>query len=165
MADWTPYLQTGEDLRWEGRPAPRCHTFRHWRLSLAGAMLLALLGGWHGAAVPLGAPLLPAMLVLAVAVVAVFLLLALPLWQRLTWESIFYAISDRRLLVARGRRIDVIPLQDITTVRIDLHGAELGTLSVEVANGPTATLFCLEHPRIAAQLLRKVEIPLTAKAL
>jgi hypothetical protein len=153
MADWNPHLHAGETLRWEGRPAPRCHTFRYWRFSLAGAVLLALLGGWQGAAVPMGAPNLPALMVFPMAIFALVLLLGLPLWQRWTWETIFYAITDQQLLFATGRRVHAIPLRTITAVRLDYQGAELGTLYVYWSTALPLVLSCLEYPQTPAQLL------------
>jgi hypothetical protein len=154
MVDWNKHLQADEKLRWEGRPAPRCHTFRYWRFSLAGAFLLALLGGWQGAAVQLGAPHLPGWLVLSLAVLALLLFLGLPLRQRLTWDGIFYAVTDHRLLMTAGRRVNAIPLATITAVHLQAQGDELGTLRVERSDGPPLTLSCLEYPRIPAALLQ-----------
>ena len=44
-ATW-PALQPGETLCWEGRPAPRCYTFRHWRHALFGLLLCAFCTVW-----------------------------------------------------------------------------------------------------------------------
>jgi hypothetical protein len=154
MADWFPQLLAGEQICWEGRPAPRCYTFRYWRFSLTGAVILFLLGGWQGVAVPMGAPQPPVWLIFAVAELAFLLLLGLPLWQRFAWESIFYAITERRLLVRDWRRVKAIPLATITAVTLDNQGAELGTLKVDLADGPPLTLACLEYPRIPEGMLK-----------
>jgi hypothetical protein len=160
MVDWKTYLRTDEVLRWEGRQAPRCYTFRYWRFSLAGVFMLMLLGGWQGGAVPMGAPPLPGVVVLFLAVLALLFLLGLPLRQRLAWERVFYAIGDRQLLLAEGGRIVAIPLEAITAVRLDGQGAELGTLHIERADGTPVILSCLEYPRVPAALLRPDRAPM-----
>ena len=61
--DWNPHLEPGETVRWEGRPAPRCYTFRNWKHSLVGLLLLILTGFWQvmsfGLARDYGLPLIP----------------------------------------------------------------------------------------------------------
>jgi hypothetical protein len=116
--------------------------------------MLFLLGGWQGAAVPLGAPQLPVWLIFAVAELALLLLLGLPLWQRFAWESIFYAITEHRLLVKDWRKVSVIPLATIIAVHLRAQGEELGTLRVERSDGPPLILCCLEYPRVPAAMLR-----------
>jgi hypothetical protein len=159
MIDWNEYLHADERVLWEGRPAPRCHTLRYWRFSLVGAFMLMLLGGWQGAAVPMGAPQLPALILLSLAGCALVLLLGLPLRQRLAWETIFYAITDRQLLIAAGRRVAAMPLDTIAAVHLETQGEELGTLRLERSVGPPLTLSCLEYPRVPADLLKQAGHP------
>ena len=42
-----PTLLSGESLQWEGRPAPRCYTFRQWRHALFGVVLTIVCGVWE----------------------------------------------------------------------------------------------------------------------
>jgi hypothetical protein len=158
--DWTPYLLPGETLRWQGRPAPRCYTFRNWRHSIFGLLLLAFslfgLGiGWRlsgeydlGPWLWLPAPFLAAGLYLAVG----HLLLA-----RLQWEKVFFAISDRRLIVLKGtgNRSDSL-LSEISHFRLNRLGETLGTLEVHTeGGGRPLSLCCIEMPQIPIRYLKE----------
>lgn len=39
-------LSEGETLLWQGRPAPRCYTFRHWLQALIGSVLFLASSFW-----------------------------------------------------------------------------------------------------------------------
>ena len=43
---WLPLLPE-ENLRWEGRPAPLCYTFRQWRHALFGLFLTGICSVWQ----------------------------------------------------------------------------------------------------------------------
>ena len=53
--NWHPWLEDDETVVWEGRPAPRCFTFRNWKHSLVGILLLLLGSWWEMVAVQLQA--------------------------------------------------------------------------------------------------------------
>ena len=39
-------LEEDETLLWQGRPAPRCYTFRNWKLAAAGTALFLACSFW-----------------------------------------------------------------------------------------------------------------------
>ena len=44
--DWQWPLAEGETLLWQGRPAPRCYTFRNWKFAAAGTALFLACSFW-----------------------------------------------------------------------------------------------------------------------
>ncbi len=171
--NWDGYLQSGETIRWEGRPAPRCFTFRNWRHSLFGILLLLLAVYWqiigYQLSLSYDSPLIswiPFPFLLAGLYLAVgHLVLA-----RLEWDRVFYAATDRRLLAVGGlfrSRFQSIPLAEVNYFRIKPLGKELGTVRVHCAETPAALTFsCLEHPRRLTDLIEEAmsangfEVPL-----
>lgn len=156
-----PALAVDEEIRWEGRPAPRCYTFRRWRHSIFGIIFLVLSGYWQLLGLEMSkeydsvwlawlpAPFLCMGLYLAVG----HLFLA-----RLEWNHVYYAITDRRLLVRSGLlkcRIESLELSQITYFRLLHQGEQLGTLRVHKGQEKLLTLHCLEHPRQATVLLEE----------
>jgi len=162
--DWSLWLDHDENVLWEGRPAPRCFTFRHWQKSLFGGVILlvALWWQWAGiglvgeqrqwwwAVVPL--PFVALGLWLSVGRLAV---------ARLEWERVFYALTDQRLLVQCGvwrARLIALPCEQLSYARLTPLGEQLGHLYVE-AGTRRLTLSCLEHPD---KLYRCVEARINA---
>ncbi len=158
-SNW-PQLQAGEALRWEGRPAPRCYTFRAWRHALFGSLLALFCGLWmwmgYGQMRETGW-LWPIVLPLPFLVYALWLAGGQLLAARLEWNNVAYAITDRALLVRKGLvrpREAVLPLERLTWFRLQPHGEELGTLQVRGGEGdPLLVLHCIEYPRRPAELL------------
>jgi len=152
--DWSPHLDAGERVLWEGCPAPRCYTFRHWRRSLwplAGVAAVPLL--WLS--VPQGFWRL--FLSGAAAGAALCCSAGVFVSARLRWPTVFYAVSDRALLVSEGRfrnRLVRLPLAAIETVEVARHGPELATVRVGAQGGEGVTLCWLEHFRTPLALLQ-----------
>ena len=155
-----PQLQEGETLRWEGRPAPRCYTFRQWRHTAFGGLLTAFCAVWLW--MGLGQMretgwLWPILLPPPFLVYALWLAVGQLLSARLEWNNVAYAITDRRLLVRGGvlsPRETTLALERLTWFRLQPHGEELGSLRVHGAEGdPVMFLHCLEYPRCPAELL------------
>lgn len=154
-------LADGEEIRWEGRPAPRCYTFRHWRHSIFGLLFLSICSYWQILGLELSKEYdaiwlawLPAPFVLLGFCLAIGRLLQ----ARLEWNHVYYAITDRRLLVKCGllkRRIDSLQLSEITYFSLLHQGEQLGTLRVHVGKEKSLTLHCLEYPRQATDLLEQ----------
>jgi len=159
---WEPFLEAGEVVEWEARPAPRCFTFRHWRQALfglvflAGCLLWLLLGArvaadygrfWSG--------LLPIPFV----AIGCYLAFSPLLVARLEWEQVFYALTDRRLIALRGirrQRPVAVDLQEILYFKMKKQGEELATLQVHARpEDPVLFLHCVEHPFVIADLLEK----------
>lgn len=158
---WDHALAAGEEIRWEGRPAPRCYTFRHWRHSVFGLIFLAICSYWQALGVEMSKEYeLPWLVWLPVPFVLMGLYLAFGhLFQaRLEWEHVYYAITDRRLLVKCGllqRRIESLELSEITYFSLLPHGEQLGTLRVHGGDDRVLRLHCIEHPRQATDLLEE----------
>jgi len=81
----------------------------------------------------------------------------------LEWNHVYYAITDRRLLVHRGflkQRIESLELSEITYFSLHRQGEQLGTLRVHKGQEKPLTLHCIEHPRRATDLLEEAMGPL-----
>ncbi|MBE0595919.1 MAG: PH domain-containing protein [Desulfuromonadales bacterium] len=158
--DWTPVLQPGESLRWEGRPAPTCFCFRNWRHSFYGSLLLVFSVYWLVIGVPLRAVFghwllgwAPAPFVL----VGLYLSIGHLVHARLEWEKVFYAVTDRRILVRRGffrPRLQSLPLRELTGFAFQPLGADLGSFRLTGSHSPRAlALTCIDHPGRLTSLL------------
>ena len=158
-----PILQPGEALQWEGRPMPRCYTFRRWRHALFGVVLTVICGVWEVLGVQQAAeqgwPWL-AWLPLPFLAYALWLALGQLVAARLEWSRVAYAVTDRRVLVRGGfvrRREAELPLERLTWFRLQPFGEELGTLQIRGGEGdPVLFLHCIEYPRRPAALLERV---------
>jgi hypothetical protein len=153
-------LDEGEAILWQGRPAPRCYTFRHWLQALIGTVLFFASSFWFMVGVQLvksgefSALLLLAPLILAV--VAFFVGPGQLILARLRWEKIFYALTDRRLLVRNrllGQKILTFNLVDYKQHKQKKYGKQLVSLRLAFRNRPAIILECLEHPELFLQHL------------
>ena len=160
-------LDVGEEVCWEGRPAPRCYTFRHWKHSIFGFVFLAICSCWQILGFSLADEYeLPWLVWLPLPFVLLGLYFSVGhlLQARLEWNRVYYAITDRRLLSQRGLwrlHTDEMKLEEVTYFSLHQQGAELGTLHVYQDKEKKLVLHCLEHPRKATDLLEKVIKPVT----
>ncbi len=151
--DWSDLLQEGEVLRWEAKPAPRCFTFRNWRRSVMGVLLLLLAVFWEMVGLSAGAfyslPLLgwiPVPFIFA----GLYYSLGHLIVARLEWDRTYYGLTDRRILIQQGllrnRRMGVA-LENIRYFEFKPHGEELASVRI-AGSEPTRDLHivCLEHP-------------------
>lgn len=152
--DWSVQLEPGEVVCWEARPAPRCYVFRHWRQSVLGLLLLLLSTWWQAVAYQLGqffGWLWLAWVPLPFVLLGFYFAIGHLLLSRLEWEHVFYALTNRRLLVQRGlfrRRVASLLLDEIDYFQLHSLGEHLGTLRVSGGRpGRTLHLCCIEHPR------------------
>ena len=165
-------LTAGEDIRWEARPAPRCYTFRHWRHSIFGTLILLVCGFWQYLGIEMSVEYELAWLVwlpTPFLLFAFYLAIGHLLQARLEWNHVYYAITDRRLITQRGllkRRTDTMNLSEITYLTLHQQGDQLGTLRVYKGKEQQLVLHCIEHPGGAAQLRatllfnwRRIHIP------
>lgn len=154
-------LSAGEVVRWEGRPAPRCYTFRHWKHSIFGGIFLAICTYWQILGFPLAAEYGIAWLVwlpVPFVLLGIYFSVGHLLQARLEWNRVYYAITDRRLLAQRGLwrvRTETMALKDMTYFSLNWQGEHLGTLRVCQGKEKQLTLHCLEHPRKATDLLEQ----------
>lgn len=158
--DWSALLHEGEVLRWEAKPAPRCFTFRNWRRSVFGILLLLLAVYWEAVGLSVGAAYsLPFLGWIPVPFIFAGLYLSLGhlLVARLEWDRVFYALTNRRILVRRGllrRRQLVLELEDLRYYSIRRHGEELASISVVGGDPPvTLSIPCLEYPERLTSVL------------
>ncbi len=154
-------LAVGEDVCWEGRPAPRCYTFRHWKHSIFGSIFLAICTYWQilgfSLAVEYGVSWLVWVPVPFV-MLGIYFSVGHLLQSRLEWNRVYYAITDRRLLTQRGLwrlHTEAMELKDMTYFSLLRQGEELGTLRVYQGQEQRLILHCLEHPRKATDILER----------
>lgn len=120
----------GEALLWAGRPDPAALARRRWPVAVTGLFLLAFTVAWSvgaaeitaivwrdGGAEPFDAMLRDSVLpaaALANSVLALAMLSA-PLWAALGAGRTVYAVTDRRAMIVRGRRVDSCAGADMTS--------------------------------------------------
>ena len=154
-------LTDGEVIRWQGRPAPRCYTFRHWRHSLFGGLFLVLSGFWEVLGLEMATATSLhwlAWLPLPFLLLGVYFSVGHLVQVRLEWNQVLYLMTDRRLLVQRGLFASTIIEMDlaaITYFSMHRHGEQLATLRVYQGQARKVVLHCLEHPQLAAALLEE----------
>lgn len=153
-------FEADECLRWEGRPAPRCFTFRNWRHSLFGCLLLVVSVYWQIVGLQLGKTYqLPIItwIPLPVLLASLYLSVGHLLLARLEWERVFYAVTDRRIVVRRGlfgQRLRDLSLDEVRFFRLHPLGEQLGTVRIHSGKDrKPLTLCCIEHPRNLTNLL------------
>ena len=164
--DWSSYLDPGENIAWEGRPAPRCFTFRHWKTYLFGLLLLLLSVYWIMVGVQIEAvyavPLI-SWIPFFLLIYALYLSLGRFILSRLEWEKVFYAVTDRRVLSVRGilrPRFESLFLKDMTHFDLQPFGKELSSIHISAADRPRSISFhCIEHPGL---VVVRLESALTA---
>lgn len=153
--DWSWPLAEGETLLWQGRPAPRCYTFRNWKLSAAGTILFLACSFW----MLLGLELVEAehysvllVLITLPLVVATFFLgpgqLLLARWR---WEKLFYAVTDQRVLVRDGlltEQFRAFALEEISDWQQRCFGEHLASIRILRGDDAPQILACLEHPQL-----------------
>jgi len=163
--DWQAYLADGEEVRWCGRPAPRCFTFRHWPHSIFGVLLLPLalvwLDGGRALAESRGEVVWGLLPWLGIGL-ALYFLGGHLLLARLAWEGTFYAITDRRVLATGGwpvKRVRDLPLDQLRNLKLRPRGRDLGSLLLAGARPEERlALVCLEHPAKAIALLEEAVV-------
>ena len=156
--DWQWSLAESETLLWQGRPAPRCYTFRNWKPALAGTVLFLACSFW----MMLGLQLVETgeysnLLVLMTLplVVVTFLLgpgcLILARWR---WEKICYALTDRRILLRDGllqARFRGYPADGISGWQQKRFGEQLASIRILRGEESPVIFACLEHPQLLTQ--------------
>ena len=148
-------LDEGETLLWQGRPAPRCYTFRHWLQATIGTLIFLASSFWLMVGIQLVRQqhysrlllLVPALLVAG----AFFVGPGQLILARMRWEKIFYALSDQRLLVRKrlfGHKCFSYRLNDYRHYKTKKYGKKLFSLRISFRNSAPVILECLEHPEL-----------------
>lgn len=157
-------LEDGESILWQGRPAPRCYTFRHWLQATIGTILYLASCFWLMVGVQLvryeGYSWWLAVAPFLLALAAFFVGPGQLILARLRWEKIFYALTDRRLLVRNrmfGAKTFSYQLCDYKKIKKKRYGQELYSLRLSFQGSPPIVLECLEHPENLLMHLPKNE--------
>lgn len=151
--DWS--LNEGESVLWQGRPAPRCYTFRHWVQALIGSVLFLATSFWLMVGIQLIRAenyswwLLPVPILL---VLGSFLVgPAQLILARLRWEKIYYMLTDQRLLIRNSllsRRVRSYQIEDYRYYKTKKYGKRLLSLRLSFLNSKVVILECIEHPEL-----------------
>jgi hypothetical protein len=153
--DWTWPLADGETLLWQGRPAPRCYTFRNWKLSAAGTALFLACSFWMMLGIQLvetsNYSLLLVLITIPLVIATFFLGPGQLLLARWRWEKLFYAVTDQRILVRDGlltEQFRAFARKEISGWQQRRFGENL--VSIRILRGDEAPqiLACLEHPQL-----------------
>ncbi len=146
MLKWS--LEKNEDLLWQGRPAPRCYLMRHWRgqivciVALVVSVFMFVQAIRHDfSAITIILLLLLVLLFLAAGPVRLILL-------RLRWETVFYAVTDRRLLIQCGgeQQTTSYPLANLQTIATRSYTEHLADIQLTFMDSSAIVLECLEEP-------------------
>jgi hypothetical protein len=167
-------LERDETISWQGRPAPRCYTFRNWQHSLFGAIILIASFCWLLYGVKLGNEYQQALygwIPVPFLLVGMYLSFGHLILSRLEWEHVFYALTNRRLLAVKGllkRRIESLSIDDVIWFQLSPHGEQLGTVRIRFRDlEQKMVVSCVEYPRKLTDLLEaameKNGIDITAK--
>ncbi len=160
VLDWQWPLEDGETLLWEGRPAPRCYTFRNWKLALAGVALFLACSFW----LMLGYQLVEvenhsSLLMLIPIPLVLFSFFIGPgqlLIARHRWEKIFYALTDQQVLVRDGLfspHIRSFPSDQILNWQQKKYSEQLASIRILFAGDTDLIFHCLEQPQNLLQHL------------
>jgi len=146
-------LEDGESVLWQGRPAPRCYTFRHWLQATVGTILFLASCFWLMVGIQLvqsqGYSWWLAFAPLLLAVAGFFVGPGQLILARLRWEKIFYALTDQRLLVRNQlfcSKTHPYQLCDYKKMKRKQYGRELFSIRLSFKGSPPVVLECLEHP-------------------
>lgn len=159
MLDWEQFTAQDETIIWQARPAPRCFTFRRWKHALFGALVLAMSLWWLVTGYGLmaqGESILWAVVPIPFLLVGCYLSVGQLVLARLEWERVFYALTERQLLVQCGLLRSRMISFDLTTLSYQCLyplGEQLGTFYLE-AGTRRITLSCIEYPH---ELYRRLE--------
>jgi hypothetical protein len=153
MLDWQ--VKEAETILWQGRPAPRCYTFRHWLQAAIGTIIFLACSFWLMVGIQLVKQQdYPQLLLLVPTLLVVGAFLVGPgqlILARMRWEKIFYALTDQRLLVRNrlfGSQCSAYPLDDFRHYKTKKYGKNLLSLKIIFRNRAPVILECLEYPEL-----------------
>jgi len=153
QGDFQWSLADGETVLWQGRPAPRCYTFRHWLQATFGTILYLASCFWLMIGVELvrsqGYSWWLAVAPFLLALAAFFVGPGQLILARLRWEKVFYALTDQRLLVRNrmfGSKTFSYQICDCKKIKKKRYGQKLYSLRFSFHGSPPVVLECLEHP-------------------
>lgn len=145
----------GENILWQGRPAPRCYTFQYWKQALAGATLFLASSFWLMLALELiedGQPFWLALLPLPLIIGSFFfgpLQIILARWR---WAKVFYHLTDKALYLSESKSAQ---LSEIIEIKVKKKGEHLASLRVAVEYSDPLIIHCIEQPDSLLALLKE----------
>jgi hypothetical protein len=142
-----------EKILWQGRPAPRCYTFRLWKQALAGSVFFLVSSFWLMLALQLVADGQPWWLVCLPTPLVVASLVFGPLQillARWSWGRIFYRLSETRLYFAQDQYLDLSEVADLKTRK---YSENLASFRLDCARRKSLVLHCIEQPEVLRRLL------------
>lgn len=156
-------LKDTEVLLWQGRPAPRCYTFRHWLQAALGTLIFLASSFW----LMVGMQLIKDrnyswwLLVVPLILVAGSFLVGPGqlILARLRWEKIYYALTDQRLLVRQsvfGNTTSSYEMTGYRHYKSKSYGRQLLSIKLFFSQKSPVVLECLEHPAALMRLLDDV---------
>lgn len=158
--DWSWPLNENENLLWQGRPAPRCYTFRNWKLSAAGTVLFLACSFWMLLGLELARAehysVLLVLITLPLVVATFFLGPGQLLLARWRWEKLFYAVTDQRVLVRDGlltEQFRAFSVEEISGWQQRRFGEHLASIRILRGDDAPQILACLEQPQLLMQHL------------
>ena len=158
---WESVLIPGEELCWEGRPAPRCYTFRHWKHSVFGAVFLVICIVWQVLGIEMAATYeisWLAFLPIPFVLIGLYFSVGHLVQARLEWNHVYYAVTNQRLLAKRGfgeKVVQELARDEITYFKMHKQGEDLATLRVHCGTQGKIILQCIEHPQPLVTLLQE----------
>jgi len=151
----TTQLKEGETLLWQGRPAPRCYTFRNWKHALFGMVLFFPTLFWTTLSWQLfraGESLLLPLVTVPFLLLSFWLAFGHLFKARWEWEQLFYSLSDQRLMKHSRRGIEEFPVASFKGYTLRSLGEHLATVKVMHPEG-RLILHCLEQPQLLCDQL------------
>ncbi len=145
--------KNGEEVLWQGRPAPRCYTFQYWKQAVIGSTLFLASSFWLMLALELidsGQPFWLALLPLPLIVGSFIfgpLQIILARWR---WAKIFYHLTDESLYFSASKSVQ---LAEITDIKVKKLGEQLASLRVAVEGSSPLVIHCIEQPDSLLALL------------
>ena len=158
--DFDAILNKDEKILWQGRPAPRCFTFRNWQHSIFGVIILIASIFWLLYGLKLGSEnqqVIYGLIPVPFLVAGIYLAFGHLILARLEWEHVFYVMTNHRLITVRGlfsRKLKSLDLEEVVWFQLNLHGEQLGTVRVRSRDlDKKAVISCVEYPQKLTELL------------
>jgi|SRR6056297_1349569 len=151
-------LEEDEMLLWQGRPAPRCYLFRYWRSQLVALVFLLSVGAFFWQAWQYAVALVTLVFLLVLFMSALAFGPFRLVYLRWRWETLFYAASDRRLLVRHGSNKQPVSYPWLSLQAIVLHPYtdQLADIELKFTGSRRVVLECLEEPKACLRALSAI---------
>lgn len=152
--DWR--LVQDEKICWQGCPAPRCYVYRGFSVLVRLFVVMVLAGGalwwWQ---LPLLSPVGSVLTLMFAGCVA--LGPGRICYRRFCWESVFYALTNQRLLVRKrwNKAPAAYELAQLRDISIIYYSHQLATIVLTFQTETSVRLECLEQPHRCLTFLQQ----------